>query len=127
LKPDGTEFDGGVWFANYEDWHLDEEPTATKLMSGRSKKHATHNPVGFIPKIVLGAVRPETTKRLQEMWGRELYVAEIYDKSLTISLLAKPVFARVHVTKRDQNDLRQSYWESNEITAEILEIRDLQR
>jgi PKD repeat protein len=125
LKSDGTEFNGGVWFVKYEEWFLDEEAMVVRLMSGRSVRQAMHPPVGFIPKMSLGAVRPETTRYIQENWHREVYVAEVFGHALSLKLLAKPVFDRKVPPHRDSNGWQRGYWETGDLTAEIVGIRDL--
>lgn len=124
LRADGSEFPGGVTLAKWEDWHPNSLVDVRVLPSGRARRQKRHEPIGFAPVFSLNAHRPETVAYIQERWGTEEFVADVYGESLSLKLLAKPVFKRA-VPPRGSKENRSGYWVSSEVSAEVTAVREI--
>lgn len=124
LRADGSEFPGGVTMAKWEEWHPNSLVDVRVLPSGRARRQKRHEPIGYAPVLSLNAHRPETVAYIQERWGTEEFVADVYGESLSLKLLAKPVFKRA-VPPRGAKGNRSGHWVSSEVSAEVTGVREI--
>lgn len=134
LKPDRTEFAGGVLLNNVQEWYPRPGVASTVLPSGHTARQKLHEPVGYLPSFELWAFRPETVRYLLEnlnQAGVEFY-AEVFNELLKLRVLTEPEFTRAHLSRYDFEDFgntaaasRYSFWLSNKLSAEVVSVAEI--